>query len=84
MLIRSLLSRSMRWSRVCYQITPRRVGEIIPKEHIDQKWLSSILCVMYRAMQRELRLLATFGVGEPQPMREDRLHCVAAGAKMCS
>jgi DNA-binding NarL/FixJ family response regulator len=29
----------------------------IPKEHMDQEWLSSILCVMYRAMQREVHLL---------------------------
>ena len=28
----------------------------IPKEHMDQEWLSSILCVMYRAMQRERKL----------------------------
>jgi AmiR/NasT family two-component response regulator len=28
----------------------------IPKEHMDQEWLSSILCVMYRAMQREQKL----------------------------
>lgn len=56
----------------------------IPKEHIDQEWLSSILCVMYRAMQRELRLLATLAAGEPQPTLEDRLHCVSAGAEMRS
>ncbi|MCB0044484.1 MAG: hypothetical protein KDD92_03545 [Caldilineaceae bacterium] len=30
----------------------------IPKEHMDQEWLSSILCVMYRAMQREQVLRA--------------------------
>jgi CheY-like chemotaxis protein len=30
----------------------------IPKEHMDQEWLSSILCVMYRAMQREQKLRA--------------------------
>jgi DNA-binding NarL/FixJ family response regulator len=29
----------------------------IPKEHMDQEWLSSILCVMQRAMQREKCLL---------------------------
>jgi len=29
----------------------------IPKEYMDQEWLSSILCVMYRAMQREARLI---------------------------
>jgi DNA-binding NarL/FixJ family response regulator len=25
----------------------------IPTEHMDQEWLSSILCVMHRAMERE-------------------------------
>ena len=29
----------------------------IPKEHMEQEWLSSILCVMFRAMQREARLI---------------------------
>jgi DNA-binding NarL/FixJ family response regulator len=29
----------------------------IPQEHMDQEWLSSILCVMQRAMQREAHLL---------------------------
>lgn len=28
----------------------------IPKEYVDQEWLSSVLCVMYRAMQREAKL----------------------------
>jgi hypothetical protein len=28
----------------------------IPQEHMDQEWLSSILCVMKRAMQREAAL----------------------------
>jgi DNA-binding NarL/FixJ family response regulator len=35
----------------------------IPKEHMDQEWLSSILCVMYRAMERECRLRAELNVG---------------------
>lgn len=30
----------------------------MPKEYMDQEWLSSILCVMYRAMQREAKLRA--------------------------
>lgn len=30
----------------------------MPKEYMDQEWLSSILCVMYRAMQRETKLRA--------------------------
>ena len=29
----------------------------IPKEHIDQEWLSTVLCLMYRAMQREAKFL---------------------------
>ena len=29
----------------------------IPKEHIDQEWLSTVLCIMHRAMQREARFL---------------------------
>lgn len=28
----------------------------IPKEYMEQEWLSSVLCVMYRAMQREQKL----------------------------
>ncbi|MEZ4674941.1 MAG: hypothetical protein R2932_11935 [Caldilineaceae bacterium] len=30
----------------------------MPKEYMDQEWLSSILCVMFRAMQREANLRA--------------------------
>ena len=30
----------------------------IPKEHIDQEWLSTVLCIMHRAMQREAKFLA--------------------------
>lgn len=29
----------------------------VPREHMDQEWLSSLLCIMHRAMQREARLL---------------------------
>lgn len=25
----------------------------VPKEHMDQEWFSTVLCLMYRAMQRE-------------------------------
>ncbi|MCE7981582.1 MAG: DNA-binding response regulator [Caldilinea sp. CFX5] len=32
----------------------------IPKEYVEQEWLSSILCVMVRAMQREARLRAEY------------------------
>ncbi len=28
----------------------------IPKEHIDQEWLSTVLCLISRAMEREERL----------------------------
>lgn len=38
----------------------------IPKEYMDQEWLSTVLCVMNRAMEREARLLATMsrqGIG---------------------
>lgn len=28
----------------------------IPKEYVEQEWLSSVLCIMVRAMQREARL----------------------------
>lgn len=35
----------------------------VPKEHMDQEWLSSVLCLMYRAMCREAHLLS--GVGAP-------------------
>ena len=34
----------------------------IPKEHIDQEWLSSILCVMQRAIQREAALSGSLSV----------------------
>ena len=32
----------------------------IAKEHIDQEWLSSVLCIMQRAMQREAQLHAFY------------------------
>jgi DNA-binding NarL/FixJ family response regulator len=34
----------------------------IPKEHMDQEWLSTVLCIMHRAMQREARFLAEQGL----------------------
>jgi DNA-binding NarL/FixJ family response regulator len=52
----------------------------IPKEHIDQEWLSSILCVMYRAMEREMRLRAAFAAGEPLPAPCGGSCCVAVEA----
>jgi DNA-binding NarL/FixJ family response regulator len=30
----------------------------VPKEHMDQEWLSSVLCLMHRAMCREARILS--------------------------
>lgn len=47
----------------------------IPKEHIDQEWLSSILCVMHRAMEREVRLRAAFNAGEPIPLLDGGSCC---------
>ncbi|NJN83422.1 MAG: response regulator transcription factor [Caldilineaceae bacterium] len=32
----------------------------IPKEHMEQEWFSSILCVMHRAMEREARLIREY------------------------
>lgn len=29
----------------------------IPKEHVDQEWLATVLCIMHRAMQREAKYL---------------------------
>ncbi len=29
----------------------------IPKECMDQEWLSTVLCIMYRAMEREAKLI---------------------------
>ena len=34
----------------------------IPQEHMDQEWLSSILCVMQRAIQREAALSGSLSV----------------------
>ncbi|MBI3957279.1 MAG: response regulator transcription factor [Chloroflexi bacterium] len=31
----------------------------IPKEYMDQEWLSTVLCLMHRAMEREARILKT-------------------------
>ena len=39
----------------------------IAKEHIEQEWLSSVLCIMHRAMEREARLLAALA-----PSRDTR------------
>ena len=34
----------------------------IPKEFMDQEWLSTVLCIMYRAMEREAKY-SEFAVG---------------------
>lgn len=35
----------------------------VPKENMDQEWLSSLLCVMRRAMEREARILGKLNGG---------------------
>ncbi|MFN8464517.1 MAG: hypothetical protein U0X20_03165 [Caldilineaceae bacterium] len=47
----------------------------IPREHIDQEWLSTVLCVMHRAMEREMRLRAAFAAGEPLPVLQSGPCC---------
>jgi len=44
----------------------------IPKEYMDQEWLSSILCVMHRAMEREARLRAEY---EGRPYVRELTQC---------
>jgi DNA-binding NarL/FixJ family response regulator len=36
----------------------------IAKEHMDQEWMSSVLCIMRRAMEREARLRASLAERE--------------------
>jgi len=31
----------------------------IPKENLEQEWLSGVLCLVYRAMEREVRLASS-------------------------
>jgi DNA-binding NarL/FixJ family response regulator len=54
----------------------------MPKEHMDQEWLSSILCVMYRAMQREAKLRAEFltqqGLPHLPPFGETEPCCLSS------
>ncbi len=35
----------------------------IPKEYMDQEWLSTVLCIMHRAMEREEKLLSSYPQG---------------------
>lgn len=39
----------------------------IPKEYMDQEWLSTVLCLMHRAMQREARLLSRMALEHASP-----------------
>jgi len=39
----------------------------IPKEYMDQEWLSTVLCLMHRAMEREARLLARMELDQARP-----------------
>ena len=32
----------------------------IPKEHVDQEWMATVLCIMQRAIEREARLLRQY------------------------
>jgi DNA-binding NarL/FixJ family response regulator len=32
----------------------------IPKEHMDQEWMSCVLCLMHRAIEREAKLISAF------------------------
>lgn len=49
-----LLPQSLRQYR--QQVWIAGACNSIPKEYMDQEWLSSVLCIMHRAMQREERL----------------------------
>ncbi len=51
----------------------------IPKEYMDQEWLSSILCVMHRAMEREARLRAQY---EGRPYEAESTKCRLAQAPL--
>ena len=44
----------------------------IPKELMEQEWFSSIICVMHRAMEREVRLRAEYE-GQAMPVSVCRL-----------
>jgi DNA-binding NarL/FixJ family response regulator len=39
----------------------------IPKEYMDQEWLSTVLCLMHRAMEREARLLSRMALEHASP-----------------
>lgn len=47
----------------------------IAKENMEQEWLSSVLCIMHRAMEREARLLAAFAAGQSVPASPHHACC---------
>ena len=55
----TLLPLQLRQYRQC--IWQSGACSSIPKEHIDQEWLSTVLCLINRAMEREERLRASLG-----------------------
>lgn len=50
-----LLPQNMRQYR--QQLWQAGACSSIPKEYLDQEWISSALCIMNRAMEREARLI---------------------------
>lgn len=53
----TLLPLQLRQYRQC--IWEAGACNSIPKEHLDQEWLSTVLCLIYRAMEREARVRAS-------------------------
>lgn len=88
-LVRELVQRSPRLRIVAllpltYRQYRREVWQAgacssIAKEHMEQEWLSSVLCIMHRAMEREARLLAAFESG--QLLAPDKQGCCAEVVK---
>ena len=54
----------------------------IPKEHMEQEWFSSILCVMHRAMEREERLRMEFMLQMSDPQAIDRIQTTPVDASV--
>ncbi|MBW7884179.1 MAG: hypothetical protein H3C34_16365 [Caldilineaceae bacterium] len=83
-LIQELLTENMELRIVCLlpyhyrqyrtQVWQAGACSSIPKEHMEQEWFSSILCVMHRAMQREARIRAHY-TGAPSPKSDEPLCC---------
>lgn len=55
----TLLPMHLRQYRQC--IWESGACSSIPKEHLDQEWLSTVLCLINRAMEREERLKTDLG-----------------------